>query len=479
MKNLILGIGLFSVLAFTASSATLSAKEITTKAGFKAPLNQAQFNQAQLAQMLAPIALYPDSLLTHILIASTYPIEVVEAERWVSKKKDLSATRLSKKLENKDWEPSIKALAMFPKVLKRLSDDLSWTQQLGDAFLQNEENVLQAIQDLRYKAELAGNLEKMENVKITREDKNIIIQPVQKEVVYVPYYDTRHVYGNWHWSLNPPIYWDWGHRANYSYHRPFGWHSGIHISWNYFFSDFHWSNRHVVVVNHRNTRHYRPKKHIVRSGYANRWVHKPHHRRGVTYSNKHVNKRYSSHRPVVHKTVTRHHNKPKLYPHKKDYREHKNTNRKVVKYNNKRVNNRKISKHEALQRKFNTHKSQPRNKGEFRNASNKVVNKKVHKTTHKRINTNEKYRNNHNKTVVRKSVNQNNKYARNKEIARRNSTVQHRTAKPVFKQNKVVKRQTTVQKRSKPQRSQRKEVRRSSSSSNRKEQQRGKRHERS
>jgi len=311
----------------------------------KEALNESEFTQAQLAQMLAPIALYPDSLLTHILIASTYPIEVVEAERWISKKSDFSAERISNKLEDKDWEPSVKALVMFPKVLERLSDDLSWTQQLGDAFLQNEEKVLQVIQDLRYQAKEAGNLEKMENVKVTHDKKNIIIQPIQKEVVYVPYYDTRHVYGNWHWSMNPPIHWDWGHHVTLSHHNPFRWHSGIHISFNYFFSAFHWHNRHVVVVDHRNTHRYRTKKHIVRSGYANRWIHKPHHRRGVTYRSSNVNKRYTSHRPMVRKTVNKHHVSPKLYSHKKDYR----NNSHVVK---RTTVVKKPTKHEALQRKF-------------------------------------------------------------------------------------------------------------------------------
>lgn len=492
MKNLILGTGLLFIVAFTTSCASISAQETTKKTGgYRAQaneveLNNEEFNQAQLAQMLAPIALYPDSLLTHILIASTYPIEVVEAERWVSKKKNLSATQLSKKIEDKEWEPSIKALAMFPKVLERLSDDLSWTQQLGDAFLQNEESVLQAIQYLRYKAEQAGNLDKMDNVNITREDKNIIIQPVQKEVIYVPYYDTRRVYGNWHWSLNPPIYWDWGHHASYSHHRPFGWHNGIHISRNYFFSAFHWSNRHVAVVNHRNTSHYRPKKHIVRGGYANRWKHKPQHRRGVSYSNKQVNKRYSSHRPVVHKTVTKQYSGPKLHSSNKDYRVHKRVNNKIVsrKVNNKRSmsnansRNHKVNKHEALQKKFNNHKTSSQRKGIFRNPSNKSVSKTVHKTTVKTNSNTSK----HNKNVVRNVTNQSKTYGRNKEIVRRKSTVnnraQRRSSKPVFKQTKVVKRQTTVKTRSKPQRTQRKEVRRRQSSSNNHRQQRNKRQER-
>ena len=350
MKKLLLSIGLLLTLTIH----SLSAKEAS---------NDTDFSEAQLAQMLAPIALYPDSLLTHILIAATYPIEVIEADRWIDKNSDLSAEKTSEKLEYQDWEPSVKALVMFPKILKRLSDDLSWTQQLGDAFLQDEENVLGAIQQLRYQAEKAGTLNEMENVKVTREKKNIIIQPVQKEVIYVPYYDSRNVYGDWHWSMNPPIYWDWGYSVSLLNRNPFRWHSGVHISLNYFFSAFQWSNRHVVVVDHRNTSRYRNKKHIVSGGYANRWVHNPHHRRGVSYRNENINKRFKSQRPVVHKTVGQHYNSPRQSLQNKSYnRNHKSvptrhvTNsvspRSGLSSKSQGGTLNKASKHEVLQRKF-------------------------------------------------------------------------------------------------------------------------------
>lgn len=348
MKKLILSIGLFSILACN----TLSAKEAVndvnkrnqaTSNSSNEVSTEAEYNDEQLAQMLAPIALYPDSLLTHVLIASTYPIEVVEAERWISKNKNLYPNIIAERLESKTWDASVKALVMFPNVLERLSDDLVWTQQLGSAFLQNEENVLQAIQSLRYQAKKAGSLDKMENVEVSRKDNNIIIEPVEKEIVYVPYYDSRHVYGHWNSLVYPPVYWDWGHRVSYSKHRPFGWHAGIRISWNYFFSAFHWSNRHIVVVNHRNTRFYNPKRHTVRSGYSNRWVHKPIHRKGLRYSNKQVNKRYSSNRALANKkTIIRNANN------------HKVVNKRVVNQNVKNVNR---AKHVALNNKLKAQKT--------------------------------------------------------------------------------------------------------------------------
>jgi hypothetical protein len=256
-----------------------------------------KFSDAELAQILAPIALYPDSLLTHILIASTYPLEIIEADRWATTNSDIASTRIANKIESLDWEPSVKALIPFPRILKRLSEDLSWTRQLGDAFLQDETQVLQSIQKLRRQAELAGSLDQMENMTVSKEDNNIIIQPVQHEVVYVPYYDTRVVYGAWHWSSYPPVHWGHHYPRYASHHRLFSWHTGIHISFDYFFSAFHWNDRHVVVVDHYNSRHYRQRRHIVKGHYAKRWHHKPHHRRGVAYRSSVTKERYASNRP--------------------------------------------------------------------------------------------------------------------------------------------------------------------------------------
>jgi len=271
------------------------------------------FNQAQLAQMLAPIALYPDTLLTHILIASTYPLEVIEAERWLTNNKNLSTQRLQDKSEQKKWDPSVKALLSFPRVLKNLSEDLTWMQQLGDAFLQDEAQVLSSIQTLRRKADDAGNLNQMDNVDIVREQRTIIIEPAEPEVIYVPYYDTRVVYGNWHWSHYPPVYWHTPRHYAY-YHGPFYWHSGTHIAVDFFFSAFHWSNRHVVVHHHKKRYHHSSRR-IATSHGAKRWNHNPNHRRGVAYRSKKMKTKYYSNRPSTqHSQVVR-----------KSYRQKQNT----------------------------------------------------------------------------------------------------------------------------------------------------------
>lgn len=258
------------------------------------------FSDAELAQMLAPIALYPDSLLTHILIASTYPLEVVAAERWLSKRDKLSKEEIDKQSEDVEWDASVKALLAFPTVISKLSEDLTWMQNLGDAFLQDEENVLATIQVLRQQADKAGSLAKMDNVQIVKEKTTIIIEQAEPEVIYVPYYDTRTVYGRWGWSHYPPIYWNTPNY--YGYNRgPFYWNSGIHIGLGFSFSQFHWHDRYVVV-DYSRPRNYHSRKRISTSNTAKRWYHQPTHRKGVAYRSNHLKQKFSSSRPVTGST---------------------------------------------------------------------------------------------------------------------------------------------------------------------------------
>ncbi|QYK00387.1 DUF3300 domain-containing protein [Shewanella psychrotolerans] len=269
-------------------------------------IDEIQFSEAELAQILAPIALYPDSLLTHILIASTYPLEVVQANRWREQHKDLQASEAVNQAEDKDWDPSVVALVAFPTVLEKLSEDLNWTQKLGDAFLQDEQQVLSSIQMLRRQADDANSLDDMDNMRVTKVNQEIIIEPARKEIVYVPVYDTRVVYGHWRWYNYPPVYWVYPPRYAIGYPNHisshFYWHSGIQISFNYYFSAFHWHNRHIVVTHHRHSNHYRPRTRIVSSSGAQRWAHKPQHRRGVAYRSTVVKQRYNSHRPSTLQT---------------------------------------------------------------------------------------------------------------------------------------------------------------------------------
>ncbi|MFT5636424.1 MAG: hypothetical protein ACI89T_001889 [Cognaticolwellia sp.] len=267
--------------------------------------NTSNYTDAELEQMLAPIALYPDALLTHILIATTYPIEVVDAERWINKNSQLSVQALADAAEHKDWDASVKALLPFSNVLKKLSDDLHWMRYLGDAFLQDEAKVLASVQVLRQQADQAGNLQNMNNVKVVRETKTIIIESRQPDIIYVPYYDTRVVYGDWRWSHYPPIFWH--HPVQYaSHHGPYYWHNPVHLTVGLFFGAVHWSNRHVVVHHHKSRyyKHHSNKK-VSSSHQAQRWEHNPNHRKGVAYRTSNIQKKYRSHTPSQqqHKAV--------------------------------------------------------------------------------------------------------------------------------------------------------------------------------
>ncbi|SUI90833.1 DUF3300 domain-containing protein [Shewanella morhuae] len=284
-------------LVLTAALVTLPLTTIAQAAGVSMSQgSSATSSQAELEQMLAPIALYPDSLLTHILIASTYPLEIVQAQRWLTQRPNLSVDQIMSQADTQDWDPSVKALLAFPTLLQRMADDLNWTQGLGEAFLEDEGQVMNGIQSLRQQADKANSLANMDNMAITRANNQIIIEPAKREIVYVPYYDPRVVFGSWRWgAAYPPVYWEFSGYAGYPYrprHNHFYWSPGIHISFNYFFSSFHWHSHKVVVLDYRHSHRYRPRERYSVSHGAQPWQHKPEHRRGVNYHNPIVKQRY-------------------------------------------------------------------------------------------------------------------------------------------------------------------------------------------
>ena len=256
-----------------------------------------QLDQAELDQILAPIALYPDALLSQILVASTYPIEIVQADRWREENSRLSEDKVIAAVADKNWDPSVKALAPYGDLLARLSDDLDWLQRLGDAFLSNEDQVLASVQGLRQIAQENGSIADSEYFEVVEEDNNIIIESTQREIVYVPYYDTRVVYGDWHWYGYQPVYWD--RPLGYTHlHGGFYWNSGFYVRPSLFFGGFLWGSRHLVIDNYYYDRPYRYNQYYpsVRTSYT-RWSHDPIHRRGVRYPQK-VVKSYSNVRGV-------------------------------------------------------------------------------------------------------------------------------------------------------------------------------------
>jgi hypothetical protein len=159
-----------------------------------APL-EAPPSPAELDQLVAPVALYPDQLVAQILAAATYPAEVVEAERWIQANANLKGDALAKAVDTQPWDNSVKALVQFPPVLAMMDKNLSWTSSLGEAYMNNSQAVMGAIQQMRAQAQRAGNLKSTPQENVTNEGQTIVIEPAQPDVVYVPEYDPWLVYG--------------------------------------------------------------------------------------------------------------------------------------------------------------------------------------------------------------------------------------------------------------------------------------------
>ena len=247
----------------------------------------------ELDALVAPIALYPDPLLAQVLMASSYPLEVVQADRWVSENKKLKGDSLKAVVDKEKWDDSIKALVATPSVLAMMSSKLDWTQKLGDAVLAQQADVMDAIQRLRAKAQANNKLSstKEQKVTVTREQSKqyIAIEPTNPETVYVPYYDPNVVYGGWPYPAYPPYYFGYpgyvpgallatgiAFGAGYAIGR---WGSGG----NYWGGSFNWNNNNININ--------RPR---VNPLGGNNWQHNPAHRQGVRYNNPRVQQRFGN-----------------------------------------------------------------------------------------------------------------------------------------------------------------------------------------
>jgi len=254
---------------------------------------KAVFKQEELDQMLAPIALYPDSLLTQVLMASTYPLEIVQADRWAKKNKDLKGDAFAKALEAQPWDPSVKSLVNFPQVLSIMSEKLELTQKVGDAFLAQQKDVMDTIQKLRAKANASGNLKTTKEQKVTVEKEVIIIESASPDVVYVPSYNPAVVYGSWPYPAYPPsYYYPPGYAAA-------GFLTGVAIgaAWGYAWGNANWhggdvninSNRNV----NRNTNIDRGKYQGKGQGGQGNWQHDASHRGGASYRDQGTAQKYN------------------------------------------------------------------------------------------------------------------------------------------------------------------------------------------
>lgn len=251
----------------------------------------------QLDSLVAPIALYPDPLLAQVLAASTYPLEVVQLQQWLEQNKELKDKTLADAVAKQPWDPSIQALAALPDVVKRLANDIQWTTDLGNAFLAQESDVMDAVQRMRKKAQEKGTLKSTEQQTVETkvvENKNVIIvQPSHPDVIYVPSYDPVVVYGPAIYPY-PPIY-----------YPPPGYYAagmalsfGVGVMMGAFWSGgwgwgCGWSGNNVYINNNNNfirnnnirggARNNIGNGNRLGAGAGNRWQHNPSHRGGAPY----------------------------------------------------------------------------------------------------------------------------------------------------------------------------------------------------
>lgn len=253
----------------------------------------------EIEQVVAPVALYDDNLLAQVLMASTYPVEVVQADRWLKGKGGaVKDDATAKELDGQTWDASVKSLCNVPQVLTMMSEKLDWTVKLGDAFLENQKGVMDAVQKLRGKASAEGNLKSNENQKVSAENTGgtttYIIQQSDPEVIYVPTY-TPTVYGAWAYPSYPPYYY---YPPGYVAHPGLAFGAGVAcgLAWGYAMGNCNWGGGDVDIdinknVNrNKNIDRTKMQNNANRSGAAGSngkgsWKHDSAHRQGASYRN--------------------------------------------------------------------------------------------------------------------------------------------------------------------------------------------------
>jgi hypothetical protein len=252
----------------------------------------------QLDSLVAPIALYPDPLLTQTLVASTYPLEIIQLQQWLAQNKNLKDKALAEAVKKQNWDPSIQAMAALPDVVKQMAENIKWTTDLGNAFLAQQSDVMDAAQRMRKKAKDSGNLKSSEQQKVETqvvESKQVIvIQQASPEVVYVPSYNPTVVYGAPPYpyppiAYPPPGYYAAGMAISFGIGVAMGaaWGGG----WGYHSG---WGGNNDITINRNNTFVNNSNRQNVsnRSASGNNWQHNPQHRGGAPYSNRATANKY-------------------------------------------------------------------------------------------------------------------------------------------------------------------------------------------
>jgi hypothetical protein len=274
----------------------------------------------QLDSLVAPIALYPDPLLTQVLVASTYPLEIIQLQQWLEKHKDLKGDALVSAVQQEDWDPSIQAMSALPDAVKQLAENIKWTTDLGNAFLAQQSDVMDAVQRMRMKAKDAGTLKSTEQQKVetkTVETKTVVvIQQANPQIVYVPVYNPVVVYGAPIYPYPaiyypPPSYYAAGvfmafgagvaigayYRGGWGYNCGWGRYNNVNININNNYIR-HYNNTNINVnrnnvnVNNGNRNNIGNRPSQLPANGGNTWQHNPQHRGGAPYSNKATANKY-------------------------------------------------------------------------------------------------------------------------------------------------------------------------------------------
>jgi hypothetical protein len=269
--------------AETPATSTQAPAAETTTAPIPAPPAASQtrpiFRAEQLDQLVAPVALYPDALLAQILMAATYPLEIVKADRWVHdfRHAALRGDLLARALETEAWDPSVKALVTFPSILRMMDVNLDWTEQLGDAFLAQQGDVMDAIQRLRHQAAAAGSLRSNAQQKVVIEGQGVVIESANPALIYPPVYAPT-VYGPWPYLDYPPL-----SIVSPDYGLGFAVHFGIGFGTGFVVvrsvvrrCAFDWGGHRILLG-------VDPPAHTSQGIEPTAWQHDPTHRRGVPY----------------------------------------------------------------------------------------------------------------------------------------------------------------------------------------------------
>ena len=266
------------------------ASSSTPQPAAQSPPSAELLKPEQLEALAAPIALYPDELLANVLAASTYPLEVVQADRWLKEHKTLKGDTLKKEVEKQSWDDSVKALTSTADVVTMMSDKVDWTKNLGDAVLAQQPDVMDAIQRLRSKAYDNKKLVTTKQQKVsvqTQENKQaIVIEQADPNTMYVPYYDPATVYGSWPYAEYPPYYFGYPSYIGagvIATGLAFGTAWAIGRWGNYWGGGCNWGNRNLYV-NHFNRT----------TNIGNSWQHNAAHRQGVRYNNVNVQQRFGN-----------------------------------------------------------------------------------------------------------------------------------------------------------------------------------------